>query len=71
MEENLLLPGLLHDISDLVVRIRPSGEPPASVNTSGASVNSSVVDVRSRSRDRTYDFGVNAALIESFFDKLM
>ena len=61
---------LIHDISDVVVRIRPGGEPHAATNASDEWANTSIVDVRSRSRDRTYDFGVNAALIDRFARKL-
>ena len=62
---------LIHDISDVVVRIRPGGEPHAATNASDEWANTSIVDVRSRSRDRTYDFGVNAALIDRFARKLL
>ena len=59
---------LLHDICDVVIRIRPSAPPAAATVAANSSAGdqpaaSSVVDVRSRSRDRTRDFGMNAANI--------
>ena len=66
---------LIHDVSDVVVRIRPG--PPLLITTAadgssggGQLAASSLVDVRSRSRDRTRDFGANAANIDRLAQRL-
>jgi len=63
-------PVLAHDITDIVVRVRPVSGAPVAVQERLASYEGgSFIDVRSRSRDRSMgDFGLNAEEIRRFVD---
>lgn len=63
---------LPRDVSDIVVRIRPDGPPLSSAKPNATSeASASVVDVRSRSRDRIYDLGLNVHHIRLFASRLV